>query len=193
MFSIADVLNKVQHAQHTVEIYLDNTNAVRVLDLMAEIAREEGKEVFDRSITEDSPLELLRKELDSIRDNSISVTFRALSKQDVAAIRAKVVKDNPIPTGIGEDERAMHEEDRDAALQQHLLSLATIKVVNNFDGGSEANSLSFEDYKNLYQGLSAAQWEALVSGYLIAQEAGTVAADALSDPTFRRDAPGGQM
>jgi len=186
-FDLDDILDGVRLNQTEVKVYLDETLAAKAFSLSEEVLRKRAQAEAGvketGTIADTNPVKALEDTLAELESKAMRLTLRSLAQAEINAIRARVVRENPIKKNATADERAELELARRQTAYTHFIAQTIIKVVA--PNGAEKASLSIQEVSKLRDRLPAAEWAKLCDSFDTNNNLMAAIEQEISDATFR--------
>lgn len=187
-FDLAEILGAARPSTMSVDISLNDRQALRVFELQQAIAQEEENPV-ERDITDAGPKGELEELTEEIRRTGLTVELRALPAKIITKTEEQVAREYL----QAKENRNIDEPQLAVAIQQRyeqlkmvvLLSNAITRVTYNANGVSK-DGLSKKEVELLYNRLPQYSWEQLVEAYNVVSGTGMHLAANLAVASFRR-------
>ena len=184
-YDIDIALGKAKLPEDSIDLWFDTSDASLIMENLAAI-QEYQKRDYDEvtSITDESPVAEMEREIAAARDRAYTIRLRALSDKEKEITFKMALQVTRIPKNLSADEREQELEARQDVVYEMMIARATVEVLDRVQG-VRTTALTDAQVANLRAKLPSPEWARLREAFDQVQVVSYGYSLVLSDPAFR--------
>ena len=185
-YDIEVALGKAKLPEDSIDLWFDTSDAMLIMSNLEAIReyRDSDRQAV-LSITEESPVARLEREIATAKDRAYTIRLRALSDKEKEVTFKQALQASRIPKNASAEEKEQAQEARQDLVYEMMIAKATVEVLDRLQG-VRTTALTHHQVANLRAKLPSPEWSRMREKFDEVQVLAYGYSLVMSDPSFRR-------